>query len=238
MLPDSTALHFLPVANGGETPITDELYDILNLAHADHTVRSLAGKLSFRHQELVRKAAYSHYVQKAVNAAGPDGDISKVVAQLEDEYAQLSNELAAWNSSANVAERRAKERSAKRVPMIKRANHAVVKRENEILQLKTLLNDARRNGVQTSEKLKSYKLAGLTDEQIAKLGDAGTTAYDVEQAEWRIKVLEGEVQRLNAFIFDPLHRLAKLQGLELTAADDHHPGRYVPPVMRQFGNAK
>lgn len=230
--------YFLPVANGGETPITEELHGRLCLAHADNMVRSLAGKLAFRLQELTRKAAYSHYVQQAIDAAGPDGDVSEVIANLEDEYASLSAELAAWNDSAKVAELRSKERSAKIAPMIRRANNATINRENEILRLKTMLNEARRNGVQPSEKLKAYKAAGLTAKQIAKLGDAGPTAYDVENAEWRIKVLEGELQRLNAFVFDPMHRESKLQGLELTAADDHHPGRYVPPVMHQYGDAK
>ncbi|WP_428827691.1 hypothetical protein ACLIKD_06785 [Azonexus sp. IMCC34842] len=235
---DSSTLHFLPVANGGETPITDELHSAICLAHADNAVRSLAGKLAFRLQELTRKAAYAHYVQQAVDAAGLDGEISKIIANLEDEYASLSAELAAWNDSAKVAERRAKERSAQIAPMIRRANNKMIVCENEILRLKMLLNEARRpGGMRPSEKLRAYQSAGLSSEQIEKLGDAGLTPISIEQAEWDIMVIEGELQRLNDFVRDPLHQLSRLQGMELTEADDYNPGRYVPPVMRQFGDA-
>lgn len=232
----ATSIYFDPLANGGENPLPQEHLERLTLAHADAQVRSLAGKLSFRFQELARKASYSHFVERAVESADPDAGTAGVILALEQEFERASAALAAWNQSATVADRRARERSAEIAPLILRANNALINRENKITRLKMMLSDVRRNGLANSEKLKVYKAAGLTKVQISKLGDAGPTAFDVEQAEWEIKVLEGEVQRINAFIADPLHRLSQLQGLKLTDADDHTPGRFVPGPIHHAPN--
>lgn len=230
--------YFVLPANGLEEPAPQELQDRISLAFADNQVRALAQKTAFRIVELARKAALDHVMQNAIDAADPEDGNAGVTEALEHAFADVSTQLAAWNEAAKLAESRGKARATEIAPMIRRAGNASIRIENEILRLKMMLNDARRNGLQPSEKLKAYRDAGLTAVQIAKLGDAGITSLDVEQAEWKLKVLEGELQRLNAFLLDPLHRIAQLQGLELTAADDNNPGRYVPGVLRQFGDAE
>lgn len=228
--------YFAIPANGHEEPAPQDLQDRIALAFADDQVRSLAQKTAFRIVEISRKAALDHAMLAAVQSADPaDGNVG-VLAELEKVFSEVSQELAEWNSAAKIAEQRAKERSAQLAPMIRRANNRMIVCENQILRLKMRLNEARRpGGMAPSEKLKAYRSAGLDSAQIEKLGDAGPTPISVEQAEWDIKVIEGELQRLSAFVHSPLHRLSDLQGLKLTAADDHNPGRYVPPVKCQFG---
>lgn len=225
-------------ANGREEPAPQDLQDRLALAFADHQVRALAQKTAFRLVELARKAALDQVMQNAIDAADPADGNAGVIEALEHAFADISTQLAAWNEAAKLAEARGKARAAEIAPLIRRAGNATIRIENEILQLKMLLNDARRNGLQPSEKLKKYQAAGLSAKQIAVLGDGGPTAHDVENAEWELKVHEGELQRITSFLSDPLHRVSLLQGIELTPADDSNPGRFTPPPVYQQGEVK
>jgi hypothetical protein len=228
-----------PHVDGLDTPAAPQLIERITLARADSAIHALAGRIAFRQQEIIRKFSYDAAIQAAVLATDPAAGIVGIIEHLENQFNSVSTELAELNSAMKLAESRGKSRSAEIGPMIRRAGNATIRVENEILRLKLMINDARRNGgFQPSEKLKAYRSAGLSAEQIAKLGDAGTTAHDVEQAEWRIKVAEGELQRLTAFINDPLHRVSQLQGLELTEADDNNPGRFTSPPVHQNGDVK
>lgn len=204
-------LHFLPVANGGKSPLDEELRSRLTLAHADHTIRSMAGKLSFRLQELTRKAAYSHYIQKAVAAADPAAGMPAVIALLDAEFDRLSDELKSWNESASIAEQRARALAAEVNPLIvKSANLAATKR-SQIEWLERKIFGAKHRKTDQIEKLRT---AGLNDEQIDLLGLL-PPPLDVEKLRRQIHILMEDIARLEAFNTDPLHRKSLLGDLDL-----------------------
>lgn len=206
---------FLPsLARGQAEPIDQELSDRIVLAGADGTVGSLANKISFRLGELVRKGAFHVIVEQAVKAADPESGNEGVIAFLDQAYSALSAELHEMNDALRLMESRARERSARTTPLLVRAADLERKKRSELDWLRRQIKDAAINRRQAEEK---YRAAGLSDEQIAKLG-IQPTAFDLEKWDWQIKVIHGELQRLENFQRDPLHRLSKLQGIDLDAA--------------------
>lgn len=206
---------FLPsLARGQAEPIDQELSNRIVLAVADGTVGSLANKIAFRLGELVRKGAFHVMIEQAVAASDPDSGNEGVIAFLDQAYNALSSELHEINDALRVMESRARERSARTIPLLVRAADLERQKRGELEWLRRQIKEAAANRRQAEEK---YRSAGLTDEQIQKLGITPTT-LDVEKWDWQTKVVQGELQRLEAFQRDPLCRLTTLQGLPLDAA--------------------
>lgn len=215
----AASISFRPLANGEENPLPQEHLERLTLAHADAQVRSLAGKISFRIQEFCRKAAYSHLVEQAVESADPDAGVAGVVQALEQEFEFVSSALAAWNASATVADRRAREHSELSAKVLRQANNAKIRRQNEIVELRERLRDIRINGQRNSDRMAAYVTAGLSAEQINKLGDAGPAPAEIENLHVRMQSLDAEVRQLSAFISHPLHPCELLGEIELSDID-------------------
>lgn len=208
--------YFPPVRLADAGPVDPETIEAHALALADQRVRGLAMQLKVKLRSLVELASFYSVMSQAAEGALVDGITAE--AWLEQRLRELDAEIDVTKGEHAAMDQRLKARTTRRQPLLNAVSVRLTSHERELEVLSNRLSLAKQQAAEGGNQFQKLIDAGLSREQIAKLGDVedpvDKQARDIARMEARIAELRSETPKLKAFADDLRHDPAHLDGLD------------------------
>lgn len=208
--------YFAPLKLADVSHLDVEAIEVHCLALGDANLRGIAIRITQQIKRLVDQAGMASLISAAVEAARVSGGDPQ--EHLEGMLRAVTDELAATKSEHTNAEQRRKARMTRLQPLLNAVSMRLTSHERELEVLSNRLSLAKQQVAEGFNQFQRLLDAGLSREQIAKLGDienpVDVRAREIARMEARIAELRGEIPKLKAFSDDPRHDPAHLNGLD------------------------
>lgn len=209
--------YFAPLKLADVRHLDIEAIEAHCLALGDANLRGIAIRITQQIKRLVDQAGMASLISAAVEAARVSGGDPQ--EHLEGMLRAVTDELAATKSEHTNAGQRRDARHNRLQPLLSAVSMRLTCHQSELERLLDRLRLTMRPAAEGANPYQKLIDAGLTPEQIAKLGGdienpVDARARDIARMKARIAELRGAIPKLKAFSDDPRHDPAHLDGLD------------------------